>query len=166
MNVLLYKHITHSSICQLSFEESASMSNFKERLSQLKAEKNVFQKDIAKNIGISLRAFQYYERGEREPNLSVLLSLAEYFDVSLDYLTGRSNNPEPFSYIGIWEKQFVNNLSKIIPNLNYEDVISSNIDVNAWKQIASGAVRPTIDNMCAIANILGISLDKLTETLE
>lgn len=69
------------------------MANFCERLNELKSIKNVLQKDIAKDIHLSLRAYQYYERGEREPNLSTLIALADYFDVSLDYLVGRSNNP-------------------------------------------------------------------------
>lgn len=68
------------------------MSSFSERLQQLKIERNLLQKDIANDNNISLRAYQYYERGQREPTLSVLVTLATYFDVSLDYLTGRIEN--------------------------------------------------------------------------
>ena len=60
---------------------------------KLKAERNILQKDVAKGIGISLRAYQRYEHGEREPSMSTLIALADYFDVSLDYLTGRSDSP-------------------------------------------------------------------------
>lgn len=69
------------------------MSTFCERLNELKIAKNVLQKDIPQNTNISLRAYQYYERGEREPNMSALISIADYFDVSLDYLVGRSDDP-------------------------------------------------------------------------
>lgn len=69
------------------------MSNFCERLNELKTAKNILQKDIPKNTNISLRAYQYYERGEREPNMSALIAIADYFDVSLDYLVGRSDDP-------------------------------------------------------------------------
>lgn len=69
------------------------MSDFSERLQQLKTERGLLQKNIAADNNVSLRAYQYYERGEREPTLSILLSLANYFDVSLDYLTGRTENP-------------------------------------------------------------------------
>jgi len=69
------------------------MANLDERLIQLKTERNVLQKDIAHGIGISLRSYQRYERGEREPTASILIALADYFDVSLDYLTGRTDNP-------------------------------------------------------------------------
>jgi len=47
---------------------------------------------MAKHLGVSERAFQHYEAGTREPNISQLIALADYFGVSLDYLVGRSND--------------------------------------------------------------------------
>ncbi len=44
------------------------MVNFCERLNELKLTKNLLQKDIAKDVNLSLRAYQYYERGERQPD--------------------------------------------------------------------------------------------------
>lgn len=70
------------------------MSSFSEKLKTLKAQKKVRQKDVAAAIGISLRAYQYYETDTKEPTMSNLIALADYFDVSLDYLVGRSDNPE------------------------------------------------------------------------
>lgn len=69
---------------------------FKERLIYLKESQHVLQKDIAAHIGISLRSYQRYEYGEREPSLSVLVALADYFDVSIDYLVGRSDDPKRY----------------------------------------------------------------------
>ena len=68
--------------------------SFSDRIIQLKNERKLLQKDIASSIGLSLRAYQYYEKGQKEPTLSVLLRLADYFDVSLDYLVGLSDTPE------------------------------------------------------------------------
>ena len=70
------------------------MATLCDRLQQLKKNKNVLQKDISKAVGLSLRAYQRYEYGERQPTTDVLIALADYFDVSLDYLVGRSDNPE------------------------------------------------------------------------
>lgn len=70
------------------------MSIFSDRIKLLKTQKHLLQKDIANKIGVSLRAYQYYETDQREPTMSVLIALADYFDVSLDYLCGRSDNPE------------------------------------------------------------------------
>lgn len=70
------------------------MATFNERILALKKEQNKLQKDIAASIGVSVRAYQYYETAQKEPTLSVLVALADYFDVSLDYLVGRSDDPE------------------------------------------------------------------------
>ena len=44
--------------------------------------------------GVSTTQYQNYEYGKSEPTIGVLVSLAEHFNVSLDYLTGRTDNPE------------------------------------------------------------------------
>lgn len=69
------------------------MSSFQERILQLKKDRKVLQKDIAAAIGLSLRAYQYYEKGQMVPTMPVLIALADYFDVSIDYLVGRSDDP-------------------------------------------------------------------------
>ena len=70
------------------------MSAFTERLEALKSEKHIMQKDVSVALGISSRTYQRYEYGEREPSMSTLIALADLFDVSLDYLCGRSDEPE------------------------------------------------------------------------
>ncbi len=70
------------------------MNSFAERFAELYKGKNSTYAAIAEKIGISLRALKYYVSGEREPTLSTLIALADYFDVSLDYLVGRSDDPQ------------------------------------------------------------------------
>lgn len=65
-----------------------------EKLKILRTRKNILQQEIADKIGLSLRSYQRYEKGEREPTVSILIAFADYYDVSLDYLVGRSDNPE------------------------------------------------------------------------
>ena len=69
------------------------MSTLNERLIQLKNERGLLQKDIARDVGLALRTYQYYETGQRKPDSDALIALADYFDVSLDYLVGRSDDP-------------------------------------------------------------------------
>lgn len=69
------------------------MADLCERLHHLKNEKNVLQKEIAKAINISLRSYQRYESGERKPDSDILIKLSSYFDVSVDYLLGLSDEP-------------------------------------------------------------------------
>lgn len=70
------------------------MSAFSNRLADIRNERNIRQTEVASAAGVSVRGYQYYEKGVKEPTLSVLIALADYFDVSLDYLCGRSDNPE------------------------------------------------------------------------
>lgn len=69
------------------------MSAFSENLVAIRKAKNIRQTDAASAAGISVRGYQYYEKDEKEPTLSVLVALADFFDVSLDYLVGRSDDP-------------------------------------------------------------------------
>ena len=54
---------------------------------------NTCSLDIANNISISLHTYQDYEKGNAEPKMKHLIEIADYFDVSLDYLVGRTDNP-------------------------------------------------------------------------
>ena len=67
------------------------MDTFGNRLSELRKQKNLKQKDVAGHFGMPVRTYQNYEGGQREPNFSTLVALADYFDVSLDYLLGRTD---------------------------------------------------------------------------
>ena len=66
------------------------MPDLSERLRILRKEKGLTQQEVGDTLGKSLRAYQYYESGTRRPEYPQLLALADFFDVSLDYLTGRS----------------------------------------------------------------------------
>lgn len=52
------------------------------------------QKQAATAAGVSETMYQKYEYGRSEPTAHVLIALADYFDVSLDYLVGRSDIPD------------------------------------------------------------------------
>jgi transcriptional regulator with XRE-family HTH domain len=70
------------------------MASFGERLKELRNGKHITQKDFAEIIGINERSYQNYEINNSTPNYKTLIFLADYFNVSLDYLTGRSDNPK------------------------------------------------------------------------
>jgi len=69
------------------------MPIFNERLKQLRIDRHFIQKDLADHLGISVRAYQHYETGTRYPDFLGLQKIADYFDVSMDYLLGRSDDP-------------------------------------------------------------------------
>jgi len=69
------------------------MSDFKTRLRTLRIQRNLEPSDIAKLLDVTDRSVQLYEQGKRKPTIDGLALLADYFDVSTDYLLGRTDNP-------------------------------------------------------------------------
>lgn len=62
------------------------------RLKKLRQDAGLLQKDIAKKLNISTSAYGYYEQGKRIPDSTTLDKLAEIFNVSADYLLGRTDS--------------------------------------------------------------------------
>ena len=54
-------------------------------------ERNLSQKETAADLGIGITTYCRYELGMREPNASLLDQMADYYDVSVDYLLGRTD---------------------------------------------------------------------------
>ncbi len=65
---------------------------FGERLRQLRNEKGLSQEALAKDLGISKGSLGFYETCKNTPDIEILDTVSKYFDVSLDYLLGRSTN--------------------------------------------------------------------------
>ncbi len=63
------------------------------RLIQLRKQQKITQDTLAKELGISRQAYSNYELGNREPDFDTLKKLANYFNVSIDYLVGNSDTP-------------------------------------------------------------------------
>jgi len=67
---------------------------FSDRLKELRKAKKISQKAVAEAMGMSERNFQALEYGKFNPNYESIIKVADYFDVSADYLLGRSDNPQ------------------------------------------------------------------------
>lgn len=67
------------------------MDILQERLVELRTEKNLTQKELADEIGVSASAIGFWENGVNEPKANYVLALAKVFDVSTDYLLGNEN---------------------------------------------------------------------------
>ncbi len=69
------------------------MSAFSERLLELRQSRGLSQKGVAQEIGVDVRAYQRYEYGEREPQISIFFRIADFYGVGLEYLSGRTDTP-------------------------------------------------------------------------
>lgn len=66
---------------------------FAEKHKKCRKDKGAAQKEAANYLGIKERSYQNYEYGNSEAPYDTLVKLADYFDVSIDYLLGRTGNP-------------------------------------------------------------------------
>lgn len=67
------------------------MATFEERLAALRKEKGISQADLGEILGVTRWSVLNYEAGKNRPDYERLIALADYFEVSLDYLTGRAD---------------------------------------------------------------------------
>lgn len=67
------------------------MSDFSQRIKELRKERKLKQRELADEFSIKLRTYQGYEYGESYPEVAKLVDIANFFGVSLDYLMGLSD---------------------------------------------------------------------------
>ena len=70
------------------------MHDFPIKLKLLRAKKGITQKQLAEVLNIQPNSVQRLEYGTARPSLDTVIAIADYFDVSLDYLVGRTDNPK------------------------------------------------------------------------
>lgn len=94
------------------------MSVFSDRLKELRDSSGKTQAQIAESIGVTPQAFSYYING-REPNYDTLVKIADYFNVSIDYLLGKSQfkNAEILHSINVECQKFLELFSAYRPEL-------------------------------------------------
>lgn len=63
------------------------------RLKEIRKSKNISQVKLAIDLNMSQNTISRYETGERQPGIEELIIIADYFNISVDYLLGRTNNP-------------------------------------------------------------------------
>ena len=102
------------------------------RIKKLREEKDLKQEQLAKILSISPSAIGMYERDEREPNDELTLKIADFFNVSTDYLLGKSDIRNPEETI---EKEFKSIYAKEIEGLTEEEIIDA---LRFYKQIKYG----------------------------
>lgn len=80
------------------------------RLKELRKERGVTQEDLAKFLNVKRNAISRYETDDREPDHDVLIKIAQFFNVSIDYLLGNSET---------------NITSKALPDPDHKAILSS-----------------------------------------
>lgn len=111
----------------------------KNNIKVLREQKNLTQQECAKIFNVKLRAWQTYEQGISEPKFEILCKIADYFNVSLDYLLGRTTvkytateQPDPFAGIDISavEKRIIERYTALDENMRA-------ISIELFKQLSA-----------------------------
>lgn len=66
-----------------------------QRIQDLRIDSDLSQKKICEILHISQRSYSHYETGSRNIPIEMLIRLADYYDTTIDYLVGRTDNKEP-----------------------------------------------------------------------
>lgn len=70
------------------------MTDFGQRLKDLRKEKHLSQEELAKQMNISRSSIGMFEQGRRKPDFEMQEAFADYFNVNMDYLFGREDDPD------------------------------------------------------------------------
>ena len=81
------------------------------KLKELRKENQKTQDDLARALNVSHGTYNNYEQGKYEPNIDTIIKLANYYDVSIDYLVGRDYKNE-IGYINETQKNSIKTLIK------------------------------------------------------
>ncbi|MBU5480662.1 helix-turn-helix domain-containing protein [Blautia sp. MSJ-19] len=66
-----------------------------QRIQDLRIDSDLSQKQIGEILHISQRSYSHYETGSRNIPVEMLIRLADYYDTTIDYLVGRTDNKAP-----------------------------------------------------------------------
>ncbi|MCO4288403.1 helix-turn-helix domain-containing protein [Clostridioides difficile] len=91
------------------------------RIKELRIEKDVTQKELATFLGLTPKMISFYEKEERFPPHDIILKISEFFNVSTDYLLGKSNEREINDFIEKLDSpEDIKNMLKIFTELSEE----------------------------------------------
>ncbi len=72
------------------------MAKFKDRLKELREQHEYSQRELAKRLGVSASTVGMWESGSRKPDIETMEAITDFFNVSMDYMTGKEDVTERF----------------------------------------------------------------------
>lgn len=132
------------------------MSVFAEQLKTLRKKNSLTQKELAEKVGVKQNSYANWENGNREPNIEMLVRIADYFDVSLDYLLGgkMKNITEEFS-LCLKKLRMKRKLSQ---KQIAEELKISQQQYSKWE---GGIITPNVETLVRLADYFDVSVDYL-----
>ena len=108
------------------------MATFAERLRELRNEKKMTMKDLADKLSLTEQAISMYERNERRPNFEKLEEIADFFNIDMNYLLGKS----------IIKNSYASELTEIpLENIIFDDYFP----LHYWSGLSAGSFEELIE---------------------
>ena len=108
------------------------MATFAERLRELRNEKKMTMKDLADKLSLTEQAISMYERNERRPNFEKLEEIADFFNIDMNYLLGKS----------IIKNSYASELTEIpLDNIIFDDYFP----LHYWSGLSAGSFEELIE---------------------
>lgn len=136
------------------------LSKLSETLNELITLNNLTEETLAENSGIPISCISVYIREKQTPYVDTLLKLADYFNCSVDYLLGRTDNPNKKACSK--NVPFAQRFNEILTANNctsyksFEKTEIKKSSFYAWKR---GESLPTLDNLVSLADFFDCSVD-------
>lgn len=132
------------------------MSVFAEQLKTLRKINGITQKELAEKLKIKQNSYSDWENGKSEPNIEMLVRIADYFDVSLDYLMGgkMKNITEEFSLC----LKKIRMKRKLSQKQIAEELKISQQQYSKWE---GGIITPNAETLVRLADYFDVSVDYL-----
>lgn len=132
------------------------MSVFAEQLKTLRKINGLTQKELAEKLKIKQNSYSDWENGKSEPNIEMLVRIADYFDVSLDYLMGgkMKNITEEFSLC----LKKIRMKRKLSQKQIAEELKISQQQYSKWE---GGIITPNAETLVRLADYFDVSVDYL-----
>ena len=125
--------------------------NLAERLIFFRKKYNLMQKDVAEYLNITPQAYSLLEKSNRSPSYENLIALSNYYGTSIDYLTGRSDEPRHADFVIFAEASLLNEAEAFIN-------VGINAEVGSRDELSGGVGR-------MIKNFYNIHAEKYTAPL-
>lgn len=139
---------------------------FAERLVELRKEKGLKRQEVANALGVSRASLEYYEKGQRKPDIEIAARIADYYDVSIDYLIGLSTsrvNEEDFDlkmvcdYTGL-SNYAIMKLKQITSQRKLSKRLEEMLSINMISSLA--------DTVASYREVLNEEIDSLQQLLQ